>query len=236
MLERKIKKNILIVEGDDILLFFLQNCLTSLGYHVVCLNDGLEIPEILGQNHFDLVFLDAKLPGKDGFYWLNWFKDFNSDIPVIMASAKTGEDSRVRGLENGASDFLVKPFCEKELLIRIDKILHKLPVRAIQGTIQIGDMELDTMTNYLVKEGKKTKLTLMEANILKLLYQNADSAISRDEIMEHVRGTRHNPLDRSIDIHINKIRKKLETDPSRPAYVRTVRGKGYCLQLTDVHR
>lgn len=236
MSERNIKKNILIVEGDDILLFFLQKCLSSQGYHVACLTDGSKIPDMLIQSHFDLVVLDARLPGKDGFYWLNWLRDFNPELRVIMASAKTGEDNRVRGLESGASDFLIKPFSDKELLIRIDKIFHHLPAKNIQGTLYIGDMVLDTMTNHVLKEGKKTKLTLMEANILKLLYQNADTIISRDEIMEQVRGTRHNPMDRSIDIHINKIRKKIENDPSNPTYVCTVRGQGYCLKLTDIHQ
>jgi DNA-binding response OmpR family regulator len=232
MLKRNNKKNILIVDDDEILIAFLLKCLSRQGYNVVCLPDGSGIPKALEDNHVDVVFLDAKLPGRDGFYWLNWLKNFNPNIPVIMASAKTGEDNRVRGLENGALDYLIKPFSDKELLIRIENIFYHSPARNLQKTIHIGDLALDTTTNYVLKDGEKTKLTLMEANILKLLYHNADTVLSRDEIMEYVRGTKHNPLDRSIDIHINKIRKKIEDDPSKPTYIRTVRGKGYRLQLT----
>ncbi len=235
MLHQKTKKNLLIVDDDDILLAYLQKCLFRNGYIVSCLSDGEGIPSILEKDRFDLVVLDVNLPGKNGFYWLNWLRHYHPTVQVIMASVNTGEDDRLCGLENGALDYLIKPFHDQELLIRIGNIFHHHPSRSIDRTIHIGELTLDTINNRVLKEGIETRLTLLEVNILKLLYLNAGATLSRDDIMQHVRGTKHNPLDRSIDIHINKIRKKIEEDSSNPSYIHTIRGKGYCLQLPDLN-
>ncbi len=223
--ENKKTKNILIVDDDDILLLYLKKYLFQHDYIVSCLTDGEDIPKILKKNKdsFDLLLLDVNLPNKDGFYWLNWVKHYYPSLPIMMISVRSGLDQRLYGLQNGAKDYLIKPFHKQELLIRIKNLFNQLQE---QKTI-IGDLVLDKKRNKVFKNGKNLYLTQLEMNILQLLYLNAEKVLSRDDIMLHIRGVKHNPLDRSIDIHINKIRKKIEDDPSEPIYIHTIRGKGY---------
>lgn len=225
------RKNLLLVEDDEILRNFLRICLGQHGYQTECLSEGEGIPKCLEQNKVSLVVLDVLLPGKDGFYWLKWLRQYHPHIPVIMASVKANENDRLFGLENGALDYLVKPFHDKELLIKINNILGKQSTNDSQSCIEIGNLILDVVNNSVHKNGDEARLTLLETNILKLLYLNAGAVVSRDEIMEQLKGSQHNPLDRSIDIHINKLRKKIEDDPANPNFIRTIRGKGYRLHV-----
>ncbi|WMP19453.1 response regulator transcription factor [Thiothrix lacustris] len=227
------RKNLLLVEDDEILRSFLQACLSQHGYHVECLPDGEGIPKLLEQTKINLIVLDVLLPGKNGLYWLKWLRQYHSHIPVIMASVRSNEDERLIGLENGAKDYLVKPFRDKELLIKINNIMGMKSISDTPSSIEIGNLVLDVINNSVQKNGEEFHLTLLETNILKLLYLNAGAVVSRDEIMEQLKGSQHNPLDRSIDIHINKLRKKIEDDPATPTFIRTIRGKGYCLHLSN---
>ena len=227
-------KHILIVDDDDILQDFLRKYLSSKHYQTECLADGYNLPTLLDKTRIDLIVLDIELPGKDGIYWLKWLRHYYSHIPVIIASVKTSEHDRLIGLEHGARDYLVKPFQCKELLIRIENILGGRQPLEDYKIIRFGGIELDTENCLLLKVGQDIKLTLLETNILKLLYINNGATVSRDDIMAQVRGTSYNPLDRSIDIHINKLRKKIEDDPANPAYIRTVRGKGYRLHIPNI--
>ena len=151
-----------------------------------------------------------------------------------MASVRSNEHDRLAGLEQGARDYLVKPFQCKELLLRIENILGSTQPKSNSTLLRIGELELDTHACTIVNGHKEIKLTLLETSILKLLYINSGAPVSRDDIMAQVKGTSHNPLDRSIDIHINKLRKKIETNPATPQYIRTVRGKGYRLHLAEL--
>lgn len=199
-------------------------------YNLTFLSHDQEISNVVGKCRVDLIVLDSELPGKNGLYWLDWIKHFHPRIPVILVSAKATADERLKGLVSGALDYLSKPFHARELSIRIENIFRRSLSEGTQKTIFIGNIELDFKTNRIDKDGAASYLTQMESDILKLLYINAGTTVSRDEIMEQIRGIKHNPLDRSIDIHINKIRKKLEASPS---LIRTVRGKGYSLQLYE---
>lgn len=228
------QKCLLIVDDDRGLCDWLQESFAPHGYHVICLPDGEGIPEILRTQTVHMVVLDHALPGKDGMYWLRWFKHYYSHLPVIMASKKASSEHRLLGFENGAHDFIIKPFHERELLIRIEHILKRMaPPQVVQRNLQIGAMQLDTENYVIEKNGVTTRLTQLETQIIKLFYINAGVPLSRDEIARQVRGTKYNPLDRSIDIHINKIRKKIEDNPSQPQYIRTLRGKGYYLHLPE---
>jgi DNA-binding response OmpR family regulator len=204
------RKNVLLVDDDEILRGFLRICLSQHGYQAECLSDGEGIPKCLEQTKVSLVVLDVLLPGKDGLYWLKWLRQYHPHIPVIMASVRANENERLLGLENGALDYLVKPFRDRELLIKINNILGNQSTNDSQPCIEIGHLRLDVVNNSVHKNGSEARLTLLETNILKLLYLNAGAVVSRDEIMEQLKGSQHNPLDRSIDIHINKLRKKIE--------------------------
>lgn len=219
----------LIVDDDEILQSFLCKYLANTCYAAECLLDDALLPKIIERSPVDLVVLDVELPYRDGLYWLKWLQQYHAHIPVIMASVRNNEHERLLGLEYGARDYMVKPFQYKELLIRIEHILGKHSATEIGRFIRIGEFELDTQACTVNKEYQEIKLTRLETNILKLLYINNGGPVSRDEIAEQVKGSSHNPLDRSIDIHINKLRKKIEPNPALPTYICTVRGKGYRL-------
>jgi Response regulators consisting of a CheY-like receiver domain and a winged-helix DNA-binding domain len=231
MLQKHAIKKLLLVDDDEILQGFLCRYLNSAQYAVEGLLDGSHLPVALDSTRVDLIVLDVELPGRDGFYWLKWLQQYHPHIPIIVASVRSNEHERLTGLEFGARDYLVKPFQYKELLIRIENILGTALPKQDDTLIRIGELEVDTRACTVIRGCKEVKLTLLEASILKLLYINGGVPVSRDDIMAQVRGTSYNPLDRSIDIHINKLRKKVENDPSTPTYIRTIRGKGYCLHI-----
>lgn len=227
------KKHLLVVEDDEILSGFLDKYLRSNDYEPRCVLDGDEIPSILEKQRFDVVILDLMLPGRNGLYWLKWIKQYHAYLPVVVISSKVGKDDRLVGLQAGAQDYVVKPFHEAELLIRIENIIKTSPRHNRQHfSVQLGQhIKLDLDKCRVFKDEEEIKLTVIEVNILKLLYINAGATLSRDDISEQIRGAKHHPLDRSIDIHINKLRKKIEEEPSKPVLIRTVRGKGYSLHI-----
>lgn len=232
--KKSINKKLLVVEDDEILLGFLDKYLSKNNYDTKCLNDGGEIPAILESQRYDLAILDLMLPGKNGIYWLKWLRQYHPYIPVIIISSKSSEDDRLHGLENGAHDYVIKPFREGELLIRVENVLRSMPYfHRPKSTIKIGEITLDMEKNCVFRGEDEVKLTVLEASILKLLYLNAGATLTRDDITEQVRGAKHHPLDRSIDIHINKLRKKIEEEPSNPTFIRTIRGKGYSFHMPE---
>jgi DNA-binding response OmpR family regulator len=227
-------RRLLVVEDDEILLGFLDKYLSKNNYETKCLSEGGELPSILEKQRYHLVILDLMLPGKNGIYWLKWLRRYHPYIPVIIISSKSNEDDRLFGLENGAHDYIIKPFREGELLIRMENVLRSMPYfHRPKSVVKIGDITLDMDKNSVFREGDEVKLTVLEASILKLLYLNAGATLTRDDITEQIRGAKHHPLDRSIDIHINKLRKKIEENPSNPAFIRTIRGKGYSFQMPE---
>jgi DNA-binding response OmpR family regulator len=226
-------RTLAFVEDDEIMQCLFQKYFNAQNYNSICLFDGQDLPALLGANRVDLIVLDVMLPTKSGLYWLKWLRQYHSHIPIIIASAKISEEDRLIGLENGARDYIVKPFQLKELLIRIENILKVSQVNSHSKFIQMGALKLDTEKGIIYKGNSEIRLTQLEMDILKLLYINSGAAISRDDIMGQIRGTIHNPFDRSIDIHINKLRKKIEDNPAEPVYIRTVRGKGYRLYLEE---
>lgn len=227
-------KRLLIVDDDELLQSFLYRYLINKQYATECLLDGAQLPVLLDKGRIDLIVLDVELPNKDGLYWLKWLRQYHPHIPVMMASVRSNEYERLAGLEAGACDYLVKPFQCQELLIRIENILGKRIQAPHDKLVQIGEWQLDTQTCTAFNNTKEVKLTALETSILKLLYINQGAPVSRDDIMAQIKGTGHNPLDRSIDIHINKLRKKIEADPASPNYICTVRGKGYRLHVPEL--
>ncbi|MGB0848552.1 MAG: response regulator transcription factor [Thiolinea sp.] len=227
------KKKVLVVEDDSILCDFLCKFLVQNDYEPQGINDGSAIPKALNRSNIDLIILDRILPNpeKDGFYWLSWINEYYPHIPTVIISMLNSKNDRLSGLENGAVDYIIKPFYNKEVLLRINRILTKNKPKRKEKYFVIGNMKVDIDgSRVIIGEGEEdVRLTSMEAELLRLLYINQNTALNRDEIMLNLKGTEHNPLDRSIDIHINKLRKKLESNPSKPQYIRTIRGKGYKL-------
>jgi DNA-binding response OmpR family regulator len=222
---------LLIVEDDEIFAHFLKKFFSNHNYNVTFLDSGEPLALLLEKEAFDLIILDIVLPGRDGFYWLTWLQEYYSHIPVIMSSVKTGKEHRLRGLRNGAQDYISKPFHEEELLIRIKHIFEKQPVSTQEDNFKIGETSVDINNAVLIKAGHEIPLTQLEMRLLQLLKINAGLPVTREDIITQIRGVKYNPLDRSVDVHINKLRKKLEDNPAKPRHIRTIRGKGYCLHI-----
>lgn len=220
-------QTVVLIEDDELLQILLKKALSRYGYDVYVFSAGEHLMDFLAEKDADLIILDRLLPGKDGIFWLQWLRHSYPHLPVLMVSVRHSEDDRLFGLEQGARDYVIKPFHEKELILRIENILDH--ASSYITNKYIGNMEFNPQYNYLKKNGQKINLTPIENNILEILYNKQGQAVSRDEFMQHIRGIEHHPLDRSIDVHINSLRKKIEKNPKEPIHLRTVWGKGYQL-------
>ena len=227
------KKNILVVEDDIVLNQFLQKNLENSGYTTTTLSEGEAIPGVIERNQISLVILDIELPGKNGYYWLEWFKNYHPFIPIIVVSARAKPQDRVKGLEAGAHDYLTKPFMQQELLIKIAALFAIDSKQSKQALLTSGDFSIDTINNRVKIAHRNISLIKQECKILQLFFMNESIPLSRDELCLQTIGSAHTPGSRTIDIHINRLRIKIEDNPSDPTYIRTIRGKGYCFYLPD---
>jgi len=207
------------------------------GYSVEEAEDGPSMRRALGQRHIDLVILDLVLPGESGLDLARELRS-SSDIPLIMLTGRDNVIDKVVGLEIGADDYITKPFHARELVARIGTVLRRSAANAgrIEGDsgrlssalFRFGDWQLDLSGQRLKRVGgAAVTLTTYEFRVLAALAQRPGKALSRDQIMDMVADRAWNPLDRSIDVLIGKIRKKLQDDPRDPRYIRTVRNTGY---------
>jgi len=228
------KKTILVVEDDIILNRFLQKNLENKNYNVQTLSNGEDIPKAVERNQFNLILLDIELPGKDGIYWLKWLKNYHPFIPTIIVSARAMPIDRVHGLEAGAHDYLIKPFLEQELFIKIEALFAEGAKQAKHVLSKSNSFSIDTLNNQVIKDGKAIPLTKQECKLLQLFYMNEGIPLSRDELSMQTTGMHYIPHSRTIDIHINRLRIKIEDNPSKPSYIRTIRGKGYCFYLPEL--
>lgn len=224
--------HILIVDDDLILQSYLKIKFSQQGYKITQATQGEDIGSILKTHTIHIIILDVILTGKDGVYWLKWLKLYHSDMSILMLTSQNSSDDRVHALELGALDYLSKPFHIKELLIRIENILKHSPSLQLsskkrKASIKFGDYIFDIKLNTLTKLGRHIKLTHCETELLAVLCQHPDKVVTRDQLAQALSGKDHLPLDRRIDVHINRLRNKIETKSSSPLFIRTVWGKGY---------
>lgn len=222
---------ILLVDDDILLHALLQEYLTAHDYSIHGLLNGEEIDKFCQNNQPDLILLDIMLPGKDGLHWLEWIKKNHPHLPVMLLSAKKSPDERLAGLEIGADDYLTKPFHPKELLIRIQNIIRHIPTKP-NNFIVIGNNLFDPMNSKLERDSTIIKLTTQENHLLQLFCQNTGQILTRDAISYALNGNEHQPLNRGIDMTINRLRKKLGDKAHNPTHLRTIWRKGYRLTLT----
>ncbi len=225
------RQEILLVDDDVVLHALLQEYLTAHHYHIHTLLSGEELEGFCQYSQPDLILLDIMLPGKDGLHWLEWIKKNHPHLPVMLLSAKKSADERLAGLEVGADDYLTKPFHPKELLIRIQHIMRHQPSQSNDPLIVIGDSLFNPVHENLRRDNTVIKLTTQENRLLQFFCQNAGQILTRDAISHALNGNDHPPLNRSIDMTINRLRKKLGDDADNPQHLRTVWRKGYRLML-----
>jgi two-component system response regulator CpxR len=217
--------NILLVDDDAELGSLMTEFLKREGFTVECELEGQKGLERAASGAVDLVVLDVMLPGMDGFEILRRLRQ-RSKVPVIMLTARGEDVDRIIGLELGADDYLPKPFNPRELAARIRAILRRYEPRpAVSGgRLEVNGITLDTGTREVVAHGKAVELTTFEFDILEMLMRSAGRVLSRDALMENFYSRKATPFDRSIDMHISHLRKKLENGD---ALIKTIRGVGY---------
>ena len=223
----KAEKHILVVDDDTRLRELLQRFLREHGYMVSTAKDADEAREMLKQYRFNLLVVDVMMPKENGFEFLAKLRQ-ESLVPVIMLTALAGVDDRITGLENGADDYLSKPFDTKELLLRIANILKRVDSeKENKEKLGLGLCVFDMQNKELhLKQGGIVHLTAVEQNLLMILGEKSGQVFTREKLSE-ILGAGQSP--RSIDVQITRLRKKIEKDSKNPRYLQTVRGKGYML-------
>ncbi|MCB1850708.1 MAG: response regulator transcription factor [Gammaproteobacteria bacterium] len=219
---------ILMIEDDERLAEMVREYLAPSGLQVAhCTTAGAGI-EALQHNDYDAVILDIMLPDFDGFEACKQIRR-HSDVPILMLTARGDAEDRIVGLEIGADDYLPKPFNPRELLARLRAILRRRtqPGGTQQPLLRFGRLTIDRDARVARIDDEERTLTSYQFDLLTVLAENAGRVLSRDQLMDHLRGHELEAFDRSIDVHISRIRAAIEEEPKRPRRVLTVRGSGY---------
>ena len=223
---------ILVVDDDPDLRWMVEKYLSKHDYEVTLAEDGEKMREALEKDSFDLAILDINLPGEDGLSLARYLRG-KYQIGIIMLSAAAEVFDRIVGLEMGADDYVTKPFEPRELLARVKSVLRR--VQAVAATpeaadtrVRFGEFTLDLEAHQLLdKDGEPVSLTSMEFDLLKAFSENPNKVLDRDRLLSLSHNRDWDPFDRSIDIRITRLRRKIEVEPSRPQIIKTVRGAGY---------
>lgn len=225
--------NILVVDDDDKLRALLIRYLGDQGFKVSGVTDGEGMDRFLEQNPVDLMILDLMLPGEDGLSIARRLRS-TQDIPIIILSARGDEVDRIVGLEVGADDYLPKPFNPRELLARIRAVMRRLDHHPTQQTpppdetsYRFGEFMLDLVSHSLIHDHEPVELTPGDFALLEAFVSRPNRVLSRDNLIELLKGYERSPYDRSIDVRVTRLRRKIEPQPEHPQYIRTIWGKGY---------
>jgi two-component system alkaline phosphatase synthesis response regulator PhoP len=221
---------ILLIEDNEDLAFGLKNNLEIEGHTVSIALDGLEGLRLARENTSDMAILDLMLPGMSGFEVLAELRRKDHRFPVLVLTARGEEEDKVRGLRLGADDYVTKPFGLMELLARVDALLRRAGAAAeVGGEERFGDVELRPASRTALRKGQPVPLTPKEFDLLLHLCRHRDRVVSRLELLRRVWGYSEEAISRTVDTHVAEIRRKLESDPSRPRHILTVRKAGYRL-------
>jgi len=227
------KKRILVIEDEPSLSMAIRDELQFEGFEASVVEDGVQGLDRILKDAPDLVVLDLMLPGKSGFEICREVRRQGVNTPVIMLTARAQEVDRVRGLELGADDYVVKPFSLAELVARIRAVLRRSQTLSrTEGApeiLQLGDLRLDVRKQEAFKSGRKIELTHKEFQLLEFLLRHPGEVISRDEFLDRLWGGDVYVTHRNVDTHIASLRKKIEDDAEQPRYILSVRGAGYKL-------
>src|SRR5213078_3348783 len=235
------KTTILAADDDPQLLRLITRNLQLEGYDVLAASDGQQALELIENNAPDLVLLDVMMPRMDGFTVCYRVREFSS-VPIIIITARGQDQDKVRGLDLGADDYLTKPFSVDELLARVRAVLRRAQFTAnehthvLRTTITIGDLAVDYAQHLVTMAGQEVPLTPIEYRLLAYLAQNAGRVVTQDLLLEHVWGSEYLGESHMLQVNINRLRRKIEADPTHPRYLLTKVGIGYLLAAQpEVH-
>lgn len=219
-------KRILVVDDDVKTVELVKLYLVRDGYRVFTANDGREALTQANEVHPDLIVLDLMLPGIDGLEVCRTIRK-ESDVPIIMLTARTTDDDKIDGLGIGADDYVTKPFSPRELAARVRTILRRMPGERGPEQITRGSLVVDYLKHEAWREGKPLNLTAVEFKLLWAFIKEPGRVFSRAQLIEKALGYDFEGFDRTIDVHILNLRRKLEPDADHPQYIKTVYGAGY---------
>lgn len=226
--------HILVVDDDTRLRELLRRYLADNGFLVSVAKDAAEARRLLAGLTFDLLIVDVMMPGEDGFSLTGAIRAGTSNgaaVPILLLTARGEADDRIQGLEQGADDYLIKPFEPRELVLRIATILRRVvrpaPDEEEDAPVRLGDCLFDPARGELTRNGEPVRLTSQEESLLRALARNAGGTLSREDL---IRESRLETNERAIDVQVTRLRRKIERNPRAPRYLHTVRGEGYMLR------
>lgn len=219
---------VLVVEDEQSLREPLVYLLQKEGYQTIEAADGTAAVELFEAENPDIILLDLMLPGKSGSEVCKIIRT-TSNVPIIMLTAKDGEIDKVVGLEIGADDYVTKPYSTRELLARMKAVLRRNvePTVGASDVLEAGPVRMDIDRHQVFVNGQKVAMPLKEFELLELLLENVNRVLTRGQIIDRVWGSNYFGDTKTLDVHIKRIRSKIEDDPARPVYLQTVRGLGY---------
>lgn len=221
---------ILVAEDDPKQAHLIRVYLEREGHSVLVVDDGRRALEVARSRRPDLLVLDVMLPGMDGFDVCRVIRD-DSDVPILLVTARVGEDDKLLGLDIGADDYVTKPFSPRELVARVRALLRRAG-KAAPGSAdvrKVGDLEIDAARFEVRVDGRPIALTAKEFGILEVLAAEPGRVFTRAQIIDRAFGFDIFVLERTVDAHVMNLRRKIEEDPAEPRYVQTVYGRGYRL-------
>lgn len=231
-------KKILVVDDEQSILTLLKFNLEQNGFQVYTADNGMDALDIARTLKPEAIVLDLMLPLKDGIEVAKELRQDKINTPILMLTAKDDELDKIIGLEIGADDYMTKPFSPREVVARIKAILRRVELESSSNTetadvIKVGDIEIHTLTYSVYLHGKKLDLTPREYELLIYLTDHLGHVLSRDQLLNGVWNFDFDGDTRIVDVHISKLREKIEQDSRRPKYIQTVRGFGYKLEVPD---
>lgn len=228
-------KKIVIVEDEPSLVFTLQDTLENEGYSVFVVEEGEEAVEVVKRENPDLMLLDLMLPGMSGYDVCKKVREMNYTFPIIILTARDQEIDKVTGLNIGADDYMTKPFGVKELLARIQARLRRSETYSKTkhlNSVDLDPVDVDLKNSTAVHPEKgEIELTTREVELIRYLASHANEPVSRDALLENVWRYEHSTNTRTVDVHISKLRSKIEEHPDDPRYLVTLHGVGYMLKI-----
>lgn len=227
-------RKVLVVDDEKLIVKGIRFSLEQDGMDVDCAYDGEEALKLIRENKYNIILLDVMLPKLDGFQVCQQVREF-SDVPIVMLTAKGEDMDKILGLEYGADDYITKPFNILEVKARIKAIMRRTSARGQiakpESILESGDMRVDCESRRVSISGREVNLTAKEFDLLELLIRNPSKVYSREKLLNLVWGADYPGDVRTVDVHIRRLREKIETNPSEPRYVHTKWGVGYYFRV-----
>ncbi|HUD51818.1 response regulator [Parvibaculum sp.] len=225
---------ILIVEDDREIGSLLSEFLAREGFEPVLVRSGVEMDRVLASRHIDFIVLDLMLPGEDGLSICRRLR-MKTTLPILMLTAKNDDIDRIIGLELGADDYMAKPFNPRELLARVRAVLRRaLPAASTEfgeGRLRFANFLFDLGARRLFRGEEEIELSTGDFDLLNVLVHHPQRVLTRNQLMDLLKGRNWEAFDRSIDVALSRLRRKIESDPAQPAVIRTIRNAGYMLAV-----